>query len=165
MPVNVVSEFRWTTVRDAIIAEMELVESVKLIHPYLRWDGNLNSNEQRFLKKFIAPGGKIINAWALSRGSEIREYLTNREILAQIIVQLDFWYEIDDDAGSQDTFDNIVDDVLNQFEEPIRLSDTVELQGPMQMPTSDHRYFAGRLTHHAELTSILQHRIHVTQFR
>jgi hypothetical protein len=164
--VNLVTKLRWIPIRDAIKAELEAVPSVLLVHPYLRWDSPRNANEARFEKLHIPADGKgIVNAWAISRNSQTREFLTNREYLVVTDVSLDFWYNLDDPKGSQDIFDEIVDDVLDRFEEPLRLSCEAELQGPIQLASEDHRYFAGKLTHHAELTTTVQHRVFTNQFR
>ena len=159
MAVNLITDFRWTTVRDEIRDEMLAVPSVVLVHPFLRWDGQRNANEQRFRKKFIPEGQAIINAWTIMRVSEDREWLTNREILIQVIARLEFWYELNDDEDSQDTFDDIVDDVKTRFQAPIRLDSTVEIQGPLLLTVEDHRFFAGKLVHHAELETVVQHRV------
>jgi len=164
--VNLVTKLRWIPIRDEIKAELEAVDSVVLVHPFLRWDGVKNANEQRFQKLHIPNDGKgIVNAWAISRESEDREFLTNREYECTINVDLHFWYSLNDSESTQDTFDEIVDDVLDRFEEPIRLSCEAELQGPIQLAAIDVRYFAGKLTHHALLQTTVLHRVYTNQFR
>ena len=166
MAVNLVTKLRWIPIRDQIKVELEAVPSVLLVNPFFRWDLDRNANEQRFRKFHVPDNGKgIVNAWALSRESQSREFLTNREYQIFTEVSMHFWFELSDADETQDTFDDIVDDVLDRFEEPIRLSDEVELQGPIQLASTDHRYFAGKLTHHAELTTVVSHRVFTNQFR
>jgi len=162
MPTNVVLNLRWRDIRDQIVAELEDVVSGR-VHGFLRFDNH--SNEERFRKKFIPSGSSKINAWTVTRAEQSREYLTNREIESFTAVVLDFWYQLDDEAASQDTFDDIVDDVIFHFQEPIRLSGEVELQGPIQLTISDHRYFAGKLVHHCELQTVARHRVFQNTFR
>jgi len=165
MSTNLTTNYRWTTVRDAIRTELLTISSVVLVHPFLRWDGNLNNNEQRFLKKFQPLGANIINAWTISRLDQTKDFLTNRETLVRTLVAMNFWYSLDDDKASNDTFDNIVDDVVDHFDEPIRLSGAVEIQGPVNIAEEDFRFFGTKLVHHAELQTIAQHRVFTNQFR
>ena len=168
--VNLIQDLRWTRIRDALSDELIAIPSVKLVHPYIRWDidkqqQRKSQNEQRFRKLHIPDGESIINAWAISRIEETREWDTNREIIVRILVALNFWYELNDDAASQDTFDNIVDDVMTALQEPIRLDCEVELQGPAQITELDHRYFATKLVHHAEIQTVTEHRVEQKTFR
>jgi len=164
--VNLVTKLRWIPIRDEILTELLAVPSVVLAHPFMRWDGVKNANEQRFQKLHIPNDGKgIVNAWAISRESESREFLTNREYLCTMAVDLHFWYSLNDSEASQDTFDEIVDDVLDQFENPLRLNCEAELQGPIQLASVDVRYLAGKLTHHALLQTTVSHRVFTNSFR
>lgn len=166
MAVNLITDLRWTTIRDEIRDELLAVDSVILVQPYVRFDGTRNRNEQRFKKKFIPDDGTgIINAWSIRRIEETREWDTNREIMVNILVGLNFWYSLDDDEGTQDVFDDVVDDVMTALQEPIRLDSEVELQGPAQLVTSDHRFLAGELVHHAEIQTLTEHRIFQSTFR
>lgn len=162
---DVVTSFGWREVRDQIKTELETLSVVKLVHPFVRFDGRLNNSEERFRKKHIPTGESRINSWALRRIEEQREFLTNREYQVHIIVGLDHWFEVDDDEETQDTFDDTLDAVLTHFQAPIRLTGTVELLNPMQLVTEDWREFAGRLVHHAEFQFDAQHLVHQNTFR
>lgn len=163
--VNLIPNFRWRVVRDELREELLAVPSVELVHKFLRFDRNENENDERFRKLHIPEGSGIINAWAIHRIAEEREYDTNRETIVRVAVAMDFWYQLDDKKETQDTFDDIIDDVKTALQEPIRLDCEVELQGPVQLTIEDHRYFAGKLVHHAELQTLVEARVFEDNFR
>lgn len=164
MATNLITDLRWRTIRDEIKKELEAVVS-GVVHGFVRFDQG--DDTERYRKKHIPKGSQSgkIDAWTIRRIDESREYLTNKEIEVSIVVGLDFWFELVDEKATQDTFDDIVDDVKTAFQAPIRLDCNAELQGPIQLTEEDHRRFAGRLVHHAELQTLVRHRVFQQSFR
>jgi len=153
----------WDVLCDQLVAELAAVPSVGRIHNRLRFDAF--SNEERFKKKFQEEGSGKINAWTVTRVSQVREFFSSCEYLVNTNVVFDFWYTLDDENDSQRVFDKIVDDVLERFQGTLRLECLAEIQGPIQLVDEDHRYIAGCLVHHAELTTDVQHRVFQNTFR
>lgn len=161
--VNLIDRLDWSLIRDNVVQEMEAIDSVVKVHNRLRFDQF--SQEERFKKLFTPQGSSRINAWTIQRLARTTEFDTNREYEVTTTVGLDFWYQVDDRQDTQAIFDQIIDDVFFQFQEPIRLDCTAELQGPMQLVEEDHRYFATELVHHAEMQTLVKHRVFQNSFR
>lgn len=162
---DIVTSFGWLDIRNQIKTELESVNGVELVHPFVRFDKSRNNSAERFKKLHVPSGGRYINALSLRRIEENREFLTNREYQVHILVGIEFWYELDDERETQDEFDTIVDAILTHFQEPIRLGGIVELMNPMQLVAEDWRQFAGELVHHAEFQIDAQHLVHQNTFR
>ena len=162
---DVVTSFGWATVRDQLQAELETLSIVRLVNPFVRFDGHHHNSADRFRKKHIPDGGRYIDSFTLRRISEDRAFLTAKEYQATILVGIDYFYEMDDDRETQVTFDENIDIVLTHFQEPIRLEGRVELMNPMQLVTEDWREFADRLVHHAEFQTEVQHIVYQSTFR
>lgn len=154
-----ITTFRWNEVRDVLAGFLKDVESVKLVQPYPRFDRNRldgAENEKRFRDEMIPDGDDIINTWVIHRASQTQELFTNKKYLVRAIASIHFWYELNDEEGTQLIFDDIVDEVIDLLRGHIRLEKLVEQQGPASLITSDHRYFAGRLCHHAQIDTLVQ---------
>lgn len=165
MSSTLVTQTSWPVVRDEIIGELESVEGIKLIHNRIRWDKKRNSNEERFRKLHTPRGSTTVNSITVSRVAQEREFLSNREYIARTAVSVHFWFELDDDRDTQDDFDQLVDGILLQFQEPIRLDSQVEILHPINLVEEDHRWLAGTLVHHAEFLLTVQERIRQNSFR
>lgn len=153
------TKFDWRVIHDALARFIQDVPSVKLVQPYPRFDRNRvdgSENEKRFRDEMIPPGEDIINTWVIHRASQSQELFSNLKNMFRAIAQIHFWYELDDEAGTQIIFDNIVDDVIDLLKGKIRLENLVEQQGPAALVVSDWRYLAGRLCHHAQIDTVIQ---------
>lgn len=155
----------WVTMRDEIADELGTVTGIGVVNRRIRWDKRKNSSEERFRKLHTPLGSAIVNSITISRVSQERQFLTNREYSAQTMVAVHFWYQLDDDTNTQDTFDSLVDAILLQFQAPIRLDCKVEILMPVQLVEEDHRWLAGVLVHHAEFQLNVQERIIQNTFR
>ena len=147
------------TVRAQIVTRLQAVSTVPdaTVYGYMPWV-NTWSN---FIEKFKDPASAQLHGWTVRRVSETRIRDAAQHELRRYVFRVEGWYGLSGDGSSEITWQAIIDDVFNELEEYLTLSNTVELMQPLTLDILDHHALEGHLSHHAVITIIAEERVRV----
>ncbi len=135
----------YAQIRAAVASILSSVPGMGVVHQYERhaadWD--------KFLSLFRHQD-KINGCTITRRGvSAIRPARSVEDRNHRLLIRA--YYGINDSAGSEHTFQALVDAVLDDFPDEVLIEETVYDFGPVQVETIEPRLFGSVLCHYAEL--------------
>lgn len=133
---------------------LEAVPGIGVVHEYERFAAEWG----KFLEFFKDADGRI-NGWTIG----LRKIPVEREFIPTVLRKHDFvlrgYYGLNDAAASELAFRNLVEAILDAFQDVDTLNDTVLDSGPMQVEKIEPRLFGKVLCHCAVLTIEARERV------
>jgi hypothetical protein len=146
------------TVRAAIVTKLEAVSGIGRVHPRRRLIFEM-AEEQEHLHK----DGRL-HFWCvmMARANPFRQQrLGSGQSQATVRWQIEAWYAFRDAENTEETFENLVEDVVGAFEADARLesilgqSNRLIEGGPLDVEADELAFYPrenGTLCHYARLT-------------
>ena len=133
-------------IRAQIKTIMESVSGIGVVHDYERYSRSLADFFQ-----LMTHAGKI-NGWMIHRQSTPSDRDNMPTIHRQHMFKITGLYELDDAAGSERTFQALLDAIYTAFKSKYSLNGTALNSDPVQIDDVDTGEYGNRLFHTAELT-------------
>ncbi len=136
----------YTAIRDQIKTTLLGVGGIGQVHDYLRV-----ATEPSSLQANFGSGG-IVNAWMFSRERTTEERLTTGELLRRYRFVIHGYYQHNDPAASEKTFQDLIEAIATAFRADETLGGTAERIDPVQVQAVGYRILGGStLCHYCEL--------------
>lgn len=145
----------YSTILSGIKAKVEGASSGAKVYDYERWSANWAT----MLALFKTSSG-LIHAWMISRIATTRQYQSIGDAERAYIFRLRGVYGLDDSAGTEKTFQAVINAIADAFEADLTLGDTCLTLAPdwgpmaaqvgLQVLDVDIRMFGTVLCHHAD---------------
>ena len=142
------------TIRPLIKTKLDGIESLGRVHDYMRFSRSVAG----FLN-FFRTGGGTVNGCMFGREAVPSEPRPNPKITRNPRYRMIFLYQMDDAAGSEKTFQALLDAVFDAFRTDPTLGRKVNNSGPLQVEMIENENFGGTLYHYAECTLAVQERV------
>ena len=155
------SQTNWLRVRDEVRDLLKQVAGVTVVHGYPRLEKDMQITRWRSLLS----DKRRINAWTILRVSTDPSFLTCNEVKVITNILLVGVLEHNDEAVTQDEFDETIDLVLETFYSNYRLLGSVDIQGPAVLQLEELRQVANTPVHYAEIAIQAQQRVHFSQVK
>ena len=101
----------------------------------------------------------VIHGWTISRERVDERWLSNKEVVRVHHFKIRAYYGSQDSAATEDTFQDILEDVSDHWRSDFDMDGTAEQRTPLQFPVIDYRLFGGVLCHYAEGTTAITERL------
>jgi hypothetical protein len=134
-----------SAIRDAIVALVQGVTGIDVVHGYERWASDLPG-----LRALYTTNSKL-HGWNVTRDRTVATYRTNTQTERRHRFVVRGYYALDDAAASEQTFQGLIEAIEAAIRNDDTLGGTAEVAGPMQVQEVRPVMFAGILCHTAEL--------------
>ena len=135
----------YTAILAAVVARLDAITGTGVIHARTR----LTHDWTTFIANFVTAGNVL--GWTVSRRATSERHLTSLENEREYIFRLRGYMQINDAAATETTFQEMIEDVCDDFRETYTLDATAELAEPPQVLTVEERAFASVLCHYCEI--------------
>jgi len=128
---------------------LEAISEVGVVNGYERW----TNRYVKFLEFYKPSGEDKINGCEISREStlEVPESLGPRYLDTYGFI-IRYYYSLDDEAGSEDELDEIIELIRAAFRANRTLDGLCQRHDFIQVPLIEPRFFSNVLVHYAEMT-------------
>jgi len=139
----------YETLRDAIYTVLNGITNIGQVHKQKRW----SAPKEKFLAAYMATIGGIdqIRAWWISRLATPSEAMTKSSYQRNYAFQLDGFMGLDDSADTEQTFQTLIDTVMDTFDLQRPNLGGADHQTPIALERYDEVMISGYLCHHAVL--------------
>lgn len=140
----------WSAINTAIAAVLNGVAGLGQVHAYRR----LCTDDASFKAAYTTGG--IINAWEISRTATLEDRQNQRasdpvQSILRYTWTLYGYYGIRDAMATEQTFQQLIEDIAEAFRGDVTLGGVVEWTDGIQVVTVDRREFYNVAVHYAEL--------------
>jgi len=150
-------------IREAIRVRVAAISNIGKVNDYERYTTQMS--ELKTLYVATIAGADQLRGWHIRRTSRVETYIDLERWVVVNNWQIRGFMALDDSAGSEKTFDNLVEAVCDAFDTtPTLIADPNyaevildEARGGVQVPESGPVMFAGVLCHAARLTLATRH--------
>jgi hypothetical protein len=133
-------------IQEAIVDILSDVTGIGQVYGYERTAIDFSTIERVFYTN------GLLHCWTVSRMRQRNERRASQEVEVHYVFRVRGYYQLDDAAQSEVTFQAIVDSVMDAFLSNYTINDTAELGGPMQLERFDTGILGGVAVHYVECT-------------
>ncbi|OPX19129.1 MAG: hypothetical protein BZ151_10895 [Desulfobacca sp. 4484_104] len=142
----------YSTIRDYIETQLNTIAGIGVVHDYERWASNWKD-----LLRLYQSSSKL-NGWSITRRSTSEEWEARPVVRRRHVFEITGIYSLDDSAGSEKTFQDLVEAVCAKFRHDPNLGGNCLLSGPPQVENVEARMFGSVLCHVAEISLLVEER-------
>ena len=139
----------YETLRDAIYAVLSGISDIGQVHKQKRW----SADKEKFKTAYMATIGAAdqIRAWWISRLSTASAAMTKSSYQRDYIFQIEGFMALDDSANTEQTFQTLVDTVMDTLDAQRPNLGGADHQEPIALEAYSEVVIGGYLCHHAIL--------------
>lgn len=139
----------YETILAKIKSEIEEITDIGVVHDYQRYSKDWTT----FLSLYRPNGETYIRGWDITRNATAEIYddvnTTSRRTYSFLIRG---WAQLDDSNTSEKTFQGLLEDICDKFRGQLKLDNTANLAGAVQIILVEQRQLGSVLCHYAEMT-------------
>lgn len=143
----------YITIVDALKDKVEAVSTTRNVYTFWR---NVRFIKDRY-ERFVDTGGRRIHTWMITRSEAPQISDSASGAVRQHTFDIHGYYQVEDANESEETFQDIADDVIQYINTNQTFIDTTAmLSGVPQLITFEATPFCGVLCHHAHVQVIVE---------